>query len=144
MSNTFVNEFKLNNMNLCEVPNQDIESDYWSDCTSSPKTLKSSNSSVSSLEEENNYWLRPYKKKHKCRLSTTQLDTGKEINYYKKNTSEYTTDLTKDSDLISSLIKKRTNSCVIGPSTHVAAFLQDAVEIRSCFLWNRKRKGRHR
>ncbi len=51
MSNTIVNDLKLNNMDLYETTNtlkQDIESDYWSDCTSSPKTLKSSNSSNSS------------------------------------------------------------------------------------------------
>ena len=45
---------------------------------------------------------------------------------------------------INSLINKRIDSCVVGPSSHIAAFLQNTVDIRSCFIPSRKRKGRNR
>ena len=63
MSITFLNNLELNKMKFYQNTN-----DYEYSPTSS-------NSSVSSLEDENNYWLRPYKKKHKCQLRTNQLDT---------------------------------------------------------------------
>jgi hypothetical protein len=42
------------------------------------------------------------------------------------------------------LINKRIDSCVVGPSSHIAAFLQNTVDLRSCFIPSRKRKGRNR
>ncbi len=64
--------------------------------------------------------------------------------YIKNSSSEHTSGLDKDCPFIENLIKKRINSCVVGPSSHIAAFLPSTVEIRSCFIPSWKRKGRNR
>jgi hypothetical protein len=56
----------------------------------------------------------------------------------------FTTSITKENNFISRLIQKRITSCVIGPSSHIAAFLQNHIDIGSCFLSCWKRKGRNR
>lgn len=113
-----------------------------------------SNNSLSSLDEENNYWLRPYSAKFRSRLKTqTQTQTPRQTpiqisnvygGYNKNSTSEHTSGLDKDCPFIENLINKRINSCIVGPSSHIAAFLPSTVEIRSCFIPSWKRKGRNR
>ncbi len=130
--------------------------------TNSINSTNSTNSlnSLSSLDEENNYWLRPYSAKFRSRLKTqteTQTPTQTQkprqnpiqisnvYGVYNKNpTSEHTSGLDKDCPFIENLINKRINSCIVGPSSHIAAFLPSTVEIRSCFIPSWKRKGRNR
>ncbi len=129
-----------------------------SSSSNSSNSTNSTNSSTSSdslsfVDEENNYWLRPYSAKYRNRLKQQQQQQQEQpfkyipINlkeYIKNYTSEHTSELNKDCPLIDNLINKRINSCVVGPSSHIAAFLASTVEIRSCFIPSWKRKGRNR
>ena len=129
MSNIITNSYEdifLEKMSFCQITNNIGSEGYSSDSDSS---LVSSNSSSSSNSPK------------------SFNSSGDSNEYYFKNqnlTSEYTSELDKNNPFISSLINKRIDSCVVGPSSHIAAFLQNTVDIRSCFIPSRKRKGRNR
>ena len=83
--------------------------------------------------------------------SNSQINNTKLIKLIKTNyniitnySNGFTTSITKENNFISRLIQKRITSCVIGPSSHIAAFLQNHIDIGSCFLSCWKRKGRNR
>jgi hypothetical protein len=61
-----------------------------------------------------------------------------------KSTNGFTTNITRDNNFIETLIKKRTSNCVMGPSSHIAAFLSSNINIEYCFKPNRQKKGRNR
>lgn len=135
MSNIITNSYEdifLEKMNFCQITNNIYsEIGYSSDSDSSFVSYNSSNSSNSSPSNSPK--------------SVYSFEDTNEYYFKNKNsTSEYTSELDKNNPFISSLINKRIDSCVVGPSSHIAAFLQNTVDIRSCFIPSRKRKGRNR
>lgn len=162
MNNVIKNNINFQDMTFCKIietnhyiqnydsdtisdsdSNSDIGSyfSYSSSSSFSPISTNSTNSIDSTnsvdLEQDDNYWLRPQRTKNRNRLKPYS-------SYTKSLSSELNTDLDKNCPFINNLIDKRINSCVVGPSSHIAAFLPSTVEIRSCFLSNWKRKGRNR
>ena len=138
MSNIITNSYEdifLEKMSFCQITNNIGSEGYSSDSDSSLISSSSSSSSNSSNSSSPSN-------------SPKSVYSSEETNeYYFKNknsTSEYTSELDKNNPFISSLINKRIDSCVVGPSSHIAAFLQNTVDIRSCFIPSRKRKGRNR
>jgi len=142
---------KMSFYEISNINNIYSELDYSSDSDNSANSANSANSldspnSPNSLDSPN------------LTNSTNSLDSPKSV-YLSDDTnesdfrnkvqnhrctSEYTCELDKNNPFIDNLINKRINSCVVGPSSHIAAFLQNTVDIRSCFIPSRKRKGRNR
>ena len=136
MSNIITSSYEdifLEKMSFCQITNNiGLEIGYSSDSDSSSNS-SSSNSSSSNSSSSNSS------------NSPKSFDSSNEYYFRNKDsTSEYTSELDKNNPFISSLINKRIDSCVVGPSSHIAAFLQNTVDIRSCFIPSRKRKGRNR
>ena len=145
MSNIITNSYEdifLEKMSFCQITNnigsEGYSSDSDSSSTSSLYTSSSSNSSSSNSSSTNS---------SPSNSPKSVYSSGDSNEYYfrsKDSTSEYICELDKNNPFISSLINKRIDSCVIGPSSHIAAFLQNTVDMRSCFIPSRKRKGRNR
>jgi hypothetical protein len=141
MSNIITNRYEniyLKKMNYCEITNNIYSEDYSSDSDYSAISTISTDSSDSTISSDSpNSPITP--------ITPKSSDNTNEYYFKNKNlTSEYTCELDKNNPLISSLINKRIDSCVVGPSSHIAAFLQNTVDLRSCFIPSRKRKGRNR
>lgn len=136
--------------NLVDSTNSEFNTDksmiesYYSDSADSADSADSETDSLSFDGNLSNYYFRRIRRKDRHRL-IREFDFMS-IYYSDKiiGTSEYTCDLNKDSPFIQNLILKRMDSCIMGPSSHIAAFLSNAIDVRSCFIPCGKGKGRNR
>lgn len=121
------------------------DSDTYDSCSdnsdNSDNSSVNSYSSDSSVVTENDSYFRRMRRKDRNRLNIMDIYDNYGQIYVP---SGYTTDINKDSPIISYLISKRINNCIMGPSSHIAAFLPSNIDIRSCFISGYRKKGRYR
>lgn len=136
-----ISDFDISEYDSSEF-GSDIDS-YTICSDSATSDLTSDSSSVSS--DDNSCFRRPSRKKR------DRLNLIESIYFeYQSNTnnpsnpSGYTSELTKDNPIIADLISRRIRNCIVGPSSHIAAFLSSNIDIRSCFISGYRKKGRYR
>ncbi len=128
----------------------DSDSNSESNLYSNSDSNSDSNSESNSDSENHKYFRHGYRKKRnrlnpQILLSPLDEYTGlADYGTVIKNTTGYTTKIDKNDHIISLMINKRISNCAsIGPSSHIAAFLSNDIDIQSCFKhW--ERKGRNR
>lgn len=119
-----LDQLNINMTNSYSYNNSDNESDISIDSSESIESFDSddSSSSINLKLKKPRYPNWSYYIKNKNKKNKVQNPNNEQSPIY---TGGFTSKFTKESPFINYLIQKRTTSCNLGPSTHIAAFISD-------------------